>query len=99
MKKRQFATYKKEIKDLIPGDLWVQEYFGGTVVRMFVSHTNEPGTETLWDDIHETHFEERYIWTMNVVMGSSKWLKTSDLHIDAYPQDAKVDVINFDPEV
>ena len=78
---------------MCPGDLWVEEYFGSDVVRMFIGVINDPETETLWDDLIEIHFEERYVWMASVVMGSGLRLKNEILHIDAYPEHANFSVL------
>lgn len=93
MKEWKYKLKRKKIFELHPGDLWVEEYFGGDVVRMFVGVIDNPETQTLWDDLIEIHFEERYVWMVNVVMGSGAWLKNEILHVDAYPEHASFSVL------
>lgn len=98
MEERKYKLKRKKIFDMCPGDLWVEEYFGGDVVRMFVGMIDEPETEMLWDDLIEIHFEEHYVWMVNVVMGSGTWLKNEILHVDAYPEHRNFDVLIDDVE-
>jgi hypothetical protein len=93
MTQESCKTTLKKISDMKPGDLWVQHYFGGTIIRMFVGFIENSTVEQVWDDLHELHFKEEYNWVVCVMMGG-KWLNSSPIYIDALPKDAKIEILN-----
>ena len=91
---QKYKLKKKNIFEMCPGDVWVEEYFGGDVARMFIGILDEPSTETLWDDLIEIHFEERFNWVVSVILGKFDLLQGSIVEIDSYPEHRSFYVID-----
>ena len=93
---QKYNLKKKNIFEMCPGDVWVEEYLGGDEVRMFIGILEEPSTETLWDDLIEIHFEERFNWIVSVQLGRRDSLNNSAIEIDGYPEHRQFHVVDLD---